>query len=169
MRPSAERFPALDQGTLERPGTPASVLACLEVCARCPVRIECLTDTVGERALSLTGTFGGTTTADRTAAVREAYRSYKRDLPAYADHLTDRDEREVRTRAAAALEASFAERLEDWRREAHHERPTVTAAAPRPARSTCRRCGSRLGWWRRSDARYCSPRCRQASYRVRVA
>ena len=72
----------------------------------------------GETVLTITGTFGGTTTSDRTAAIAEAHRAYKRDLPAYAD----RDEREIRTRAAAALEASFGERLEGWRREAQEPR-----------------------------------------------
>ena len=133
-----------------------------------PVRIECLTDTVGETAITITGTFGGTTTSDRTAAVREAHRSYKCDLPAYIA----RDEREIRSQAAATLEASFPERLEGWRmkvQEDRHEPVTVTAAAPRPARSACQRCGNRLAWWRRSDAAYCSAACRQASYRLRVA
>ena len=147
--------------------TPASVLACLEVCARCPVRIECLTDAVGETVITITGNFGGTTTSDRTAAITEAHRAYKRDLPAYID----RDEREIRTRAAAALEASFPERLEGWRMKVQEDRrepPAVTAAAPRPARPSCRRCGNRLAWWRRSDAAYCSAACRQASYRMRL-
>ena len=133
------------------------------------VRIECLTDTVSETALTITGTFGGTTTSDRTAAIAEAHRSYKRDHPSY---LSDLDEHEIRMRAAAVLEASFDERIEDWRRKAQKgrgRRPTVTAAAPRPARSACRRCGSRLAWWRRSDAAYCSAACRQASYRMRLA
>ncbi len=99
--------------------TPASVLACLEVCARCPVRVECLADAVGETAITITGTFGGTTTSDRTAAIAEAHRAYKRDHPAY---LTDIDEREIRTRAAATLEASFPDRLQDWRRKAQKDR-----------------------------------------------
>ena len=149
--------------------TPASVLACLEVCARCPVRIECLTDTVGETAITITGTFGGTTTSDRTAAVPEAHRSYKRDLPAY-HHLTDRDEREIRTRAAAALEASFGERLEDWRRKAQ-----VATSGP-PLRLQRRDLRVRVPALRESARLVAAirrpvllPGCRQASYRLRLA
>jgi hypothetical protein len=44
---------------------------------------------------------------------------------------------------------------------------SVTPVAPLPA--ACERCGERLGWLKRSDARTCSSRCRQASYRRRIA
>jgi hypothetical protein len=46
---------------------------------------------------------------------------------------------------------------------------TVTATTPRPARPRCLRCSERFSWRTRSDARYCSSRCRQADYRSRRA
>jgi hypothetical protein len=42
----------------------------------------------------------------------------------------------------------------------------VTSTAPLPA---CSRCGEKFSWRTRSDARYCSSRCRQADYRSRLA
>jgi len=47
------------------------------------------------------------------------------------------------------------------------ERSLVTPTAALPA--ACERCGERLDWRKRSDARRCSSRCRQASYRRRAA
>jgi hypothetical protein len=46
-----------------------------------------------------------------------------------------------------------------------HDFVTPMTAPP----AACESCGERLGWRKRSDARTCSSRCRQASYRQRAA
>lgn len=45
------------------------------------------------------------------------------------------------------------------------QRRRVTAAPSRPALSVCAACGSRMAWNRRSDASYCSTRCRVSAWR----
>ena len=56
-----------------------------------------------------------------------------------------------------------AERMRDIRAPAQKRPPQKAPKLP-----GCRWCGASFGWWRRSDATYCSSRCRQASYRARA-
>jgi hypothetical protein len=202
---------------------PVATPRLLDGCARCPVRWECLLDAVLERAFTVTGCWGGSMTTERVAVVEQERRRLKAErtpepivfersgfdqepgspVPSH-ERLTERDEHEDPSCAAAILEASFAERLESWQRRAQEHRRTrglmprpckrcgvefepstrlqlycakrcqasttpVAAAAPLPARSVCRRCGGRLGWWQRADAAYCSAACKQAAYRFRAA
>ncbi|HET6712519.1 MAG TPA: WhiB family transcriptional regulator [Actinomycetota bacterium] len=121
---------------------PSTVVSAFEVCAGCPVRRQCLLDALGEEEFTVTGGFGGTTTAERRAALNEV-----------AGELADeprpielgRDDRRTYTSAARTrrltghnsirrygidrtrlaemtadrLEASFERRLRRWRALQH--------------------------------------------------
>jgi hypothetical protein len=116
---------------------PVSTARLLDVCARCPVHWECLLDAVSERAFTVTACWGGRMTTERVAVVEQERRRLKAErtpepivlersgfdqepgspVPSQ-DRLTERDEHEIRLRAAAVLKASFAERLASWQRRA---------------------------------------------------
>ena len=100
---------------IEPPGT---VVACIEICATCPVRRACLDDAIGEQRFTVTGVWGGTVTTERLRAVGLARRQ-DREAP----------ESEIRARAAAELEATFQSRLAIWEHLAgrgRHQEPTAT-------------------------------------------
>jgi hypothetical protein len=155
----------------------ATLTLALAICSTCPVRRECLAEGLRDIRIDLDprsdaqthpsatvpadGVWGGTTTADRTGV---------RHLP--------------RAEAAAVLEGSFPARLArhveafrrrvratpDQRRSRRVRRLLAMLAAGRVAvTGRCAVCGVRLPALARSDARYCSVRCRVAAYRARAA
>ena len=153
------------------------VTLALLICSGCPVRRQCLTEALTEvtidldagsneeaarprTALSVDGIRGGTTTVDRRSVSGLS-----------------------RERAIAELERTFPARLQrhavDFRRrllaKAHGPNKRVrrilkllaerrVAVTPR-----CEGCGEQLPALARSDARFCSVRCRVAAHRARAA
>ena len=92
--------------------TPASVLAKLEICDGCPVRVECLRHGL-EASFVAYGIWGGTTTIQRlTLAPRQDSSGF-----GYAG-----ERREQIRRAETILLATHDERLRKWRRFAQEAR-----------------------------------------------
>ena len=117
---------------------PSTVVKALEVCETCPVRRPCIEDALGEAEFTITGIWGGTTTAERRAALAEVAAELVAearpiDLPGYDDRWTtssaartrrgsgrsDRrfglDRGRLVALTADRLEASFERRLRRWR------------------------------------------------------
>ena len=141
VRSTHDSLPWITQrgGGHEKPAH--AVLACMELCARCPVRIECLADTVGERAF---------TPLPACSEERRRPSAPQRSLPAASPSartfiLGSR----LYARYAAELEGvspngckggeRTPRRLRSIAGRAGDDGPTVTAAAPQPAR---RRAGA---------------------------
>ena len=162
-------------------GSP-TVLLPLLICAGCPVRVDCLREGVEEWQVSkrddghadvlrsqihAVGVWGGTLDVDRLAvrhlppadAVRELERTFPARLRVrVAAFRRDQSRpgrygRRTRLRILNLLEAG----------------PLAVTAAPTTRRRRCAGCRERLHILARSDARYCSVRCRVAAYRVRAA
>jgi tellurite resistance protein len=77
-------------------------------CAAWRARETCFMDAIMATTFTVSGVFGGTVTTERVAMLR---RLRKEDRCATDD--------EIRTRAAAELEATFSTRLAAWQRLAH--------------------------------------------------
>jgi hypothetical protein len=122
----------------------ATVVACMAVCASCPVRRQCLDDAIGEQRWSVMGVWGGTTMAERTGAVSMA-RALGADDP--------------RQDAATILAATFDARRAAWvARLASRSPMALIVTEPAPA---CDRCGQGFLW---PDA-LCSKLCRKIAKR----
>jgi hypothetical protein len=97
---------------------PVATVRLLDVCARCPVRWECLLDAVTERAFTVTGCFGGSMVV---AVVEQETRRFKaeraaepivfrerspdqrpRSVVPSQERLTDRGEHQIRMRATGS-------------------------------------------------------------------
>ena len=102
-----------------------------EVCARCPVRPECLRDALSETRYTVEGWWGGTSRPERTKSLRQVAAEMAGDgqpialwSPLGSDGVSSSLGREPRNamdhaelveRTAQALEADFEARLEAWR------------------------------------------------------
>jgi hypothetical protein len=97
------------------------VVATMEVCASCPVRVECLTDTIIETRYTVDGMFGGTTMTERSRAVNDRRRHARAVIDdertewVPSAHLDAKDDRRIRLEAADDLESTFTPRLRDWK------------------------------------------------------
>lgn len=106
---------------------PATVVRCLEVCAACPVRIECLRSALEEAAFTPVGVWGGTTQTERRAALgRPPSDASGRRVPYDRDTIRE---------AATTLEATLNARLDLWRARAARRAATPSATRPRTPRS----------------------------------
>jgi transcription factor WhiB len=154
------------------------VTLALLICAECPVRRECLAEALTEIAFDLDpgshdsnrpkttvhvdGIWGGTTTVDRrfvSGLSREkALERLERTFPARLQRQAVAFRRRVLANANA-------------RRPRARERRTLKLLEERRLAVTprCEGCGEQLAALTRSDARYCSVRCRVAAHRTRVA
>lgn len=169
----------------KRPGSPTILLALL-ACSRCEVRRECLTEAMtpivspirrwddaagefgrqdaGSNGLMLSGTWGGTSEADRVAvgllpiamAVDQLEASFPQRLAAEAQMF----ERQWAGRTARRSRAG--------RVRAMLAKPEV-ATLLAVTRRRCLACSGRLPALARADARYCGTRCRVAAHRARAA
>jgi hypothetical protein len=124
--------------------SPVTIVRCLEVCAVCPVRRECLLSAL-TADVEMVGCWGGTSTLER-----------RRALPhPPGGPLASESDRKARTRRAQHLvdefEATFAKRLEKFRGRAAHmqawrARPCVDCGGdvlPTGNFRTCKACGVR--------------------------
>ena len=128
----------------------ATVVACLEVCASCPVRPECLDAAISDRAHTMMGVWGGTTMTERTHAL------------ALARPLVG-SEAEASRLATDMLEATFGARLEMWTARTQGRTPMaliVTETIP-----SCDRCGQGFLW----EGALCSKLCRRIAKRILVS
>ena len=156
-------------------GSPTVTLALL-ICSTCPVRRDCLAEAFREVRVELDplshasnrpstsvvvdGIWAGTTYADRERvnglprykAVRQLARSFPARL----------------RRQAGAFRRRL---LANARRPNYRERRVLKLLEESRVAVTrrCEGCAERLPVLARSDARYCSVRCRVAAYRTRVA
>jgi hypothetical protein len=165
-----------------QPGSPSILLALL-ICVGCPVRRECLhegmtpivspfqrwdpeTEKIRESGcrVMLAGVWGGTTETERVALG---------DVP--IGEAVERLERSFPTRLAAVarvFERSRARRVANSGRAARAREPLAkreVAVLLAVTRRRCVSCSRRLPALARSDARFCSVRCRVAAHRGRQA
>jgi hypothetical protein len=164
-----------------QPGSPSILLALL-ICAGCPVRRECLLEAMtpiisrfhrwdpetekiresGPHRVMLAGVWGGTTEAERAAMgdvpVPEAVERLERTFPQRLAAVACAFERNRARRVAKSGRAARA-------RDLLAKRQAVTLLAV--TRRRCVSCSRRLPAMARSDARYCSGRCRVKAHRGR--
>jgi len=165
-----------------QPGSP-SVLLALLTCAECSVRPECLREAmtpvtgplprwnstaeqvrgeVGIHRVMLGGVWGGATEVERVALrdvpIPEAVERLERTFPKRLDAV------------ARAFERTFAGRIAKRYRPARARqllaKPEV-AALLAVTRRRCLSCSRRLPALGRTDARYCSVRCRVSAHRAK--
>jgi hypothetical protein len=166
-----------------QPGSPSILLALL-ICAGCPVRRECLLEAMtpiaspfhrwdpetekmresGPHRVMPAGVWGGTTEAERVALgdvpIGEAVERLERSFPARLAAVARVFERSRARRVAKGVRAARAKDL-----LAKREVAVLLAVT----RRRCVSCSRRLPALARSDARYCSGRCRVAAHRARAA
>jgi Transcription factor WhiB len=166
-----------------QPGSPSILLAML-TCAGCVVRRECLLEAMtpivspfqrwdpetgkiresGPHRVMLAGVWGGTTEAERVALgdvpIGKAVERLERGFPARIAAVARIFERSRARRVAKSGRAARAKAL-----LAKREVAVLLAVT----RRHCVACPRRLPALARSDARYCSARCRVAAHRARAA
>jgi Transcription factor WhiB len=166
-----------------QPGSPSILLALL-MCAGCPVRRECLLEAMtpivspfhrwdpetekiresGPHRVMLGGVWGGTTEAERVALgdvpIGKAVERLERSFPVRLATVARVFERSRARRVAKSGRAARARDL--------LAKPEV-AVLLAVTRRRCVTCSRRLPALARSDARYCSVRCRVATHRARAA
>jgi transcription factor WhiB len=152
----------------------------LGICRECPVRAECLRDSLETMAFDVFGVWGGSVRSERNRLMDGSRNSATR---IYADTRAP-----IVEAAFQVLFDTLDARIHGWQRlveldkaEAERTRPererralerrlqeraTLRLGALRPAGS-CRTCDRAFTWRDRSDARFCSGRCRQAAFRGR--
>jgi len=166
-----------------QPGSPSILLALL-TCAECPVRRECLLEGMtpivspfqgwnpetekmresGPHRVMLAGVWGGTVEAERVAlwdvSIGEAVERLERSFPARLAAVARAFERSRARRVAKSGRAARARDL-----LAKREVAVLLAVT----RRCCVSCSRRLPTLARSDARFCSVRCRVAAHGGRQA